>query len=93
MADDQALHQGPPGHLAGGSRGRTQIIALYNPTASQVMSPTDLPQCHQHPGDLAKLPDHHPESSRGLACHHRAQGLKLQHIRPGERLQKWFTSI
>ena len=28
-----------------------------NPTASQVMSPTDLPQCHQLPGDSAKLLD------------------------------------
>ena len=44
------------------------------------MSPTDLPQCHQHPGKLEKLVDHQ-ESTQGLACPRLAQGLKLQHIK------------
>ena len=39
-----------------------------NPTASQVMSPTDLPQCHQRPGDSEKLLDllDHHESTQIL---------------------------
>ena len=65
---------------------------LINPTASQVMNPTDLHQCLQHPGDLVKLLDHHREYYQRLECHHQAQGLKLQLIKLGECLQKWFTS-
>ena len=65
---------------------------LINPTASQIMSPTDLPQCRQLPGDSAKLLGH-PESTLilGLECLLLDQELRLQ-LRSGECLQKLFTS-
>ena len=91
MADESAL-QGPPSHLANGSRGRAHILP-YQPAASQVMSPTDLPQCRQLPGGSAKLLDR-LESTQilGLECLLPDLELRLQH-RSGECLQKLFTSI
>ena len=56
MADDQALQGHPliwPMGVGGGPN-----FYLINPTASQVMSPTDLPQCRQLPGGSEKLLDH-----------------------------------
>ena len=50
-----------------------------NPTASQVMSPTDLPQCRQLPGGMEKPLDHQESTLMcGLACLHRGLGLKHQ---------------
>ena len=80
MADDQGL-QGPHSHLAPGRRGR--------PKSSP---PTDLPPCHQHPGDSEKLLDHQ-ESTQilGLECPHQDLGLRLQ-LKSGGCLLKLFTS-
>ena len=66
---------------------------LINPTASQVMSPTDLPQCHQLPGDSAKLLDHLESTLMlGLECLLLGQEPRLQ-LRPGGCFGKLFTSI
>ena len=49
-----------------------------NPTASQAMSPTDLPQCRQLPGGTEKPLDHQESTLwEGLAC--LPQGLGLKH--------------
>ena len=68
--------------------GGPKLLHLINPMASQVMSPTDLPQCHQHPGGSEKPLDH-KESTQilGLACPHQDLGIKLQ-PKFGECLQK-----
>ena len=75
-----------------GVEGGPTLYHPINPTASQVMSPNDLPQCLQLPGDSAKLLDHQ-ESTQipGLECPQLDLGLKFQR-KSGECLQKLFTS-
>ena len=69
----------------GGVGGGPKSLHLINPSASQVMSPTDLPQCHQHPGDSEKLLDHESTQILGLECPLQDLGLKLQ-LRSGRML-------
>ena len=90
MADDSAL-QGQQSRPTGVEGGPT--FFLINPTVSQVMSPTDLPQCHQLPGDSAKLLDHLESTLMlGLECLLLGQEPRLQ-LRSGGCFEKLFTSI
>ena len=66
IADDQAL-QGPPIHLAPGSRGRAQIIAPYQPHGfTDVMS--FLSKVQQLQRDT-----HKQEKCRGYSINHMGQ--------------------
>ena len=59
MADDQALQMGPFGHLAGGSRGRTQAIAPYQPdsfTGYEPNRPTSTPSAPRRVGEAPGPP-------------------------------------
>ena len=55
MADDQAL-QGPPVHLAPGSRGRTQIIAPYQPHVFTGYEPNRLTSMPSAPRRIGEAP-------------------------------------
>ena len=91
MADDQAL-QGPPSHLAPGSRGRAQIIAPYQPHGFTGYEPNRSASIST-PRRTEKLLDHQ-ESTQilGLTCPHQDLGFKLQ-PKSGGCLLKLFTSI
>ena len=59
--------------------GGAPLYYPINPTASQVMSPTDLPQCRQLPGGTEKPLDHQESTLMcGLACLPQGLGLKPQ---------------
>ena len=56
MADDQALQLGPFSHLAGGSRGRTQDIAPYQPHGFAIYEPKRPTSMPPTPRRLAEAP-------------------------------------
>ena len=78
MADDSSFAGTT---ISSGQWGPRAVPQFYpiNPTASQVMSPTDLLQCRQLPGDSAKVLDHQESTLRlGLECLLLGRGPRLQ---------------